>query len=239
MKTFLGRCIYRSDHATIYDNGLFRWLTLGSSVLQTLMYKRDPSRAGLYYIKPLIIAAKLIPADCCLLGLGGGGVIHALSPYNHLLMSVEYDEEIITLAQRYFKIGQQKNLILLHEDAALFVKATSQQFGHILVDIFDANHFPTSCYKAEFFSDCQEHLTPDGILAVNLANRHEQKPVYDWIKHQFQGNTLTIPVKNCANVIIFAGRRNAIEQLIEKLTAERHLYRLSWDSQWGRIADLK
>lgn len=239
-KTLFGHRIYSGKNAHVYDNGIFRWLTLGSSALQTVLYKRNPQKAGLYYIDPLIIAARLLPSACCLLGLGGGGVVHSLIPFltDNKLICVEYDEEIITIATRYFQISPQPALTIVHQDACSYLKNCQHQFGHLLVDLFDANHFPASCYHADFFIDCQKSLTNDGLLAVNLANIHEQKPIFDWIHQQFNGATLTIPVKGCANMVIFAGSKQRIGDLIAKLTQSNQLSRLNWDSQWGKVATL-
>lgn len=240
-KTYFGRCIYRSSQVEVYDNGIYRWLTLGSSALQTVLYKRNPLKAGLYYIDPLILAAKLMPANCCLLGLGGGSVIHSLSPFlgEHRLTCVEYDEEIIEVAHRFFQISKYQSFDIVHQDASIYLKNSSQKYGHILVDLFDANHFPANCYQEEFFSYCKKSLTDDGLLAVNLANTHEQKPIFDWINQHFDGATLTIPVKGCANMIIFAANKSRIADFIDKIFETKQLKQLNWDAQWGKIAILK
>ena len=81
-KTFAGRCIYASPNgAKVYQNLRYRWLTLGSDAIQTLLHRYQPQHFGLNYVNQLTFAAKHTPGDSCLLGLGGAGVAHALAPY--------------------------------------------------------------------------------------------------------------------------------------------------------------
>ncbi|MDP1604708.1 MAG: hypothetical protein Q8M03_15755 [Legionella sp.] len=240
-RTFGGRCIYHSPTGIqIFDNYFFRWLKFDSEALQTLLFKLAPEHAGLDYIKALISPAKKMPGNTCMLGLGGGGVAHALSPFliNSTLLAVEYDEEVIQLAAQFFMTEQLSNLKVIHHEANEFVSNYSEQFLHIIVDLSNANSFPASCYNDEFFAQCKRILLPDGFLAVNLANPHEQRPVFEMIKKQFCGATVTLPIKECANVVIIACNSNKVSTLLDIFKNYPGLKRLTWDETWGCVAHL-
>src|SRR5436189_600067 len=96
-KTSLGLCLYESHSGyRVYQNAWYRWLTMGNRVLQTLINRRHPERGGLEYVTPLIQMTRAFPGDCCLLGLGGAGVAHALFPVlpNFRMIAVDNSQEI-------------------------------------------------------------------------------------------------------------------------------------------------
>jgi spermidine synthase len=240
-KTLAGRCIYKSSSGLkIFDNYLYRWLQFDSNALQTLLYKRKPERAGLYYVLPLILAARAKPGPTCMLGLGGGGVAHALSPFLglHPLTAVEIDEEVIAVASQFFMMPQLKNIKIIQADASVFVRQEREVYQHLIVDLFNAHTFPSVCYNEEFFANCKNTLASEGILAVNLANRHEQWPIYNLIKNQFSGITVVIPVKKCANLIVLACRSESRSPLINVLTNIPQLKKLTWNEKWGCMAQI-
>ncbi len=224
-KTFAGRCIYHSPTGIrVLQNPLFRWLQFESKAIQTLLNRYCPHRPGLSYIKLLILAAQLQPTSCCMLGLGGGGVAHALSKVlgPEKLTIVENSAEVIDVASRFFMIDQLNNLVVVQEDASSFVQKWTKQFHHLLVDLFDATHFPAQCNNEEFFANCRRLLTPEGILAVNLANRHEQWPILQLIQQQFPHSTITLPSSNSPNVIVLAQNSDSISSsLLNGLKKEK------------------
>ena len=237
-----GRCLYdASSGVRVFDNYFFRWLQLDSDALQTVLNKFYPQKAGLNYINALVFMARGTPGDCCMLGLGGAAIAHALSPYmaNFKITAVEFNSEIIRLAPRFFMTDRLANLEIIHDEASAFVSHSSQSFQHIMVDLFNANSFPGSCNNEQFFADCKQRLCPGGTLAVNLANRHEQKPIFELIKKQFSGATVAIPIKNCANLIVVATKDCSITPLLNHFKNSKQLKQLAWDEIWGCVAELK
>ncbi|KTD48201.1 spermidine synthase [Legionella quinlivanii] len=238
-KTFAGRCLYHSESGiSVYDNFIFRWLSMGSPAIQSLINVYKPEKPGLNYISALILPARLFPGPSCLLGLGGAGAAHALSPVltPFSLTAIEINEEIIQVAKTYFMTERLKNLNIINQDASTFITNNKTQFQHILVDLFDAHRFPPNCYNPQFFSDCQNALSANGYLSVNLANRKEQYPVFQWLKHQFDMSTLVLPVRKSMNMIIIAADKPALDILIEQLKARKIIRALAWDPIWNRIA---
>lgn len=240
-KTFLGRGIYKdSSGVIVWQNLSYRWLTLESDAIQTLINRRHPERAGLQYIPALMMAAQVMPATSCLLGLGGAGVAHALAPYfqNSRLDVIESNLEVIKIADAYFMTGQLKHLNIIHQDAKLFVQSTHTQYQHVMVDLFNAHTFPEHCNTSVFFANCRRILLPEGILAVNLANTHEQWPIFSIIREHFQYCTVAIPVKGSANMVVLANKGKSVEPLLELCKQRFHKINLTWDSKWGWIADI-
>lgn len=240
-KTWGGRCIYRGAHGIrVYQNPLYRWLKFDSNALQTLINRWLPARPGLNYIKPLTCLARSYPGNCCVLGLGGAGVLHSLAKplQNFTVTAVEYNHEVIEVATNFFNLNQLAQVNIIQQDAADFVQDCQCSFEHLVVDLFNADCFPENCKNDSFFSHCKNLLTPNGILAVNLANYHERGPIFSLIKQQFPRGTLVIPVKNSANMVIMASRNKKSGEIAELLAAKHQLKKLSWQGEWGYVAEL-
>lgn len=235
-KTYAGRCIYKSPSgARVYQNFFYRWLTLESDALQSLINRRHPQKPELRYANQLTVGVRSQPGECCMLGLGGAGVAHILASYlgNSTLTVVENDAEIIKIAAEYFMSNELKNLSIVHQDANLFVQQSQHQYQHLLVDLFGAHTFPAQCNTHDFFRQCQRLLLPNGILAVNLADMTEQRSMFEWIREDFQQRTVVLPVKGAANIIILAFNGSSITPLLSLLENSGELKKLSWSSQWG------
>lgn len=237
-KTMGGRRIYEAPNkAKVYQNLLYRWLTFDSLAIQTLINRRHPNRVELSYIHQLTLAVRAHPTDCCLLGLGGAAVAHFLSPYlgSSQLVAVENDANIIEIATTYFMTNRLKNMSIIHQDAKLFLQESQTHYQHLLVDLFDNDSFPMDCNTHHFFEQCKRLLLPDGVLALNLANLDEQWSLFNHIRENFNQQTISLPVKGTANMVILACNSRSITPLLNIVTGERSLKKLTWDSKWGCI----
>ncbi len=238
-KTLGGRCIYQAPNgAKVHQNYLYRWLTLDSDALQTLINRRSPEKPELGYIHQLSFAVREQPADCCLLGLGGAGVAHGLAPYlkNSTLLAVESNTEVINIASTYFMADRLKNLSILYQDASLFVQQCKSHYQHLMVDLYEAHSFPTQCNTYEFFSDCQRLLLPDGIFSLNLTNVQEQESLFKHVREIFNKRTVSLPVKGAANMIVLACKSTSVAPLLDLLINSQRVKELQWDARWGCIA---
>ncbi|TAL62590.1 MAG: hypothetical protein EPN84_06225, partial [Legionella sp.] len=94
LQTRWGKCIYVSPSGyEVYQNLFYRWLTLGTSALQTVINLRKPEKPVLHYLPMLSLMARHLPAETCLLGLGGGGILHLLrGTTTQALCAVEMSE---------------------------------------------------------------------------------------------------------------------------------------------------
>ena len=236
-----GSRIHQSQNGIqVFQNFFYRWLTFNSDAIQTLINRRQPYSPGLSYIDPLSFGIRLKPMDCCLLGLGGGGVPHALNPYlnAHRIYAVENNAEIIEIAQTYFMIDRIKSLHILHQDAQEFVKYCDQRFGYLMIDLFNAHAFPEHCNTYDFFLQCQKLLFPDGILAINLTNLREQWSLYRFIHSIFNQRTVLLPTPKSTNTILFACNGLTVTPLLELLKKNRRVTQLSWQPRWGYVAEM-
>lgn len=240
-QTIGGKCIYQSPtYEKVYQNFIYRWLTFDSVWVQTLINRRNPQKLGLSYIRQLTLAVKTNPAVTCLLGLGGAGVAHALAPYlGHFeLLAVENNPGIIRIAKDYFFTEGLKNLRVIQQDARLFVKESPMTYQHLLVDLFNDHTFPPLCNSDEFFSDCRNLLKPNGVLALNLASMREQWSVFKRVREVFGRTTVSLPVIGTTNLIVLACNSASVNPLLDLLEKNYRIKKLSWDADWGCVAEV-
>jgi len=237
-KTLVGTCIYQSpDGAQVHQNLFYRWLTVNSNLLQTLINRHQPHIPSLQYIKPFTFALRSSPASCCLLGLGGGAVAHAMSRilYGTSIVAVESNPHIIQIASRYFMTDHIKNLEIIHQDANIFVQTCKTKYQHLLIDIYQDDKFPLACNHTDFFYHCKRLLLPDGLLTINLASLDEAWRIIQYIWEHFNKKTVCIPIKGATNLIIVASQANSLLNLFED---NNQVKRIVWDAQWGYLVEL-
>lgn len=228
-----GRCIYTSPSGyKIYQNFLYRWLTLGSTALQTVINRRTPQKPVLYYLPALTLMARSTPGDCCLLGLGGAGVAHMIASSNYPITAVDSSDEIINIARQLFLIERFSNLTLIHQNATDFVQNSTQQYQHLIIDLYNAHCFPPECNNDDFFIHCMQRISNEGFMAINLANIKEQYPIAQLLKRHFK-NTLIIPIKKSANMVIIASNHDQTEQFINQIQRSKEIKKISLVSSWG------
>ncbi|HAU3486327.1 TPA: hypothetical protein F7027_04875 [Legionella pneumophila] len=238
-KTKFGKCIYISPSGyKVYQNLLYRWLTLGSEAWQTVINRYIPRRPGLHYLQMLTLMARKYPNDCCLLGLGGAGIAHLLGAQKTIrsIVAVESSEEVIQIAKKFFMTDLIPHFTITHQNARDFVCENKKTFQHMLLDLYDATHFPDECHSMDFFIHCKKQLTNDGFLAVNLANSQEQWALVQLIKKQFPSNII-IPIKKCANIVVIVSKNDNKDLFIKQVRNTNEIKKISWVKDWGYVAE--
>ena len=238
-QTKFGTCIYTSPSGyKLYENFFFRWLTLGSDALQTVISKRNPKKPILYYLPALTLMARTLPNNSCILGVGGAGVAQMLASKDYSISAIDSSDEILYIAQRYFMIDQLPNLNLIHQNAENYVQTCTHKYPHLIVDLYNANQFPQECNNDHFFLQCKNLLEKDGFFSINLANIKEQWPIYQLIKRCFK-NTLIIPIKKCSNMIIIASEHESRDLFIKQTQQNNEIKNIALVSSWGHVAEYR
>jgi len=262
-KTSFSKCIYNfKDGLKIHDNYLYRWLTFSSPYIQTLLCKFKLHKPELQYMQPLSIAARYEKGNTCLLGLGGGGLVHYLNSLNIELTAVESNKLVIDLAQKYFfldKLGHVGNLYpdsrplytssimecekrinnlkIINIDASKFVENRQNKYSHLLIDIHGAYNFPSQCLNLDFFANCAKILKENGVLAINICNNHELNTIYNYLSVIFANKILSIPIKGFTNTILLASHSYSLNNILKIYGNHPEIKKLVWDEKFGYVAN--
>jgi len=118
-----------------------------------------------------------------MLQIGGGGGTVPREYYYHygfrnskpvedfFVQIVEIDPKVVEVAQQWFHLTPNDRLKVTVEDGRMFLKLTQQKYDVILVDAFTGGgQIPFHLTTKEFFTEVKAHLSPNGVLAMNVIN---------------------------------------------------------------------
>ena len=239
-QTLAGYDLYRSECAVIQQNFSYRWLVFqDDACIQTLVHRRHPHKAVMPYLVPFTLAVRAQPGPVCLLGLGGGAVIHLTASHipPSLLTAVEARAEVIALAKQYFWLDTIQALTIVQQEAQTFIAQTQTNYQHMLIDLYSDTGFPKTCAAPDFFYQCKQRLEPHGFLALNLVGIQQEFHVLQQLKSVFHQASLCIPVPNSSNMIVLATHsKSTLLDLVEFCPT---LKTLIWDPVFGYMAKFK
>jgi len=115
------------------------------------------------------------PASVLLLGLAGGSVPVILLDELKIdcdIQAVDFDPEVLYLANKYFNLGHHDRLKVAVKDAEEFVSTCNNTYDLIVFDIYINDQIPPQLEEAEFLRHLKRLLTPDGRLLYNKDVNH-------------------------------------------------------------------
>lgn len=86
----------------------------------------------------------------------------------------ELDPMIIEVGREYFGM-RMPNLNAIAEDGRWGLQHSQQVYDLIEVDAYRPPYIPPHLTTVEFFETCREHLTDDGVLAINVGRTPEDR----------------------------------------------------------------
>ncbi len=106
-----------------------------------------------------------------ILGNAAGTTARALAQFEPQARvdGVELDPEVSRVGRRFFGLGERPNVVVHDEDARPFLRKTNERYDLITVDAYRQPYVPFHLATREFFRLVREHLTPGGIVALNVA----------------------------------------------------------------------
>ncbi|MEZ4467344.1 MAG: fused MFS/spermidine synthase, partial [bacterium] len=119
------------------------------------------------------------PRRIAALGLGVG-TLAAFTRCGDELDFFEIDPLVEVLARRYFSYLDPgcATVRVIIADGRLGLAAATEPYDLILLDAFTGDAVPSHLLTREALASALEHLTPGGVIAVNVSNRHlDLRPV--------------------------------------------------------------
>src|SRR5690554_408107 len=121
------------------------------------------------------------------IGGGDGGSVRELTRYPSIekIDMVEIDEKVVKMCQKLLPLTANKltdkRVNLYFEDGSKFVKGTEEKYDLIVVDSTDPIGPGEGLFTTEFYQNCYNILTENGIL----VNQHES-PYFDDTKYEMK-----------------------------------------------------
>ena len=218
-----GKVAFWEDDLTYEGESVYNYLQVkdsdSSTVLSTnVMFgvqsirKKDSGLTGMYYdyalAAPLLASSGNQAGECLVLGMGTGTYAMQCRNYFPQLTTtgVDIDEKITGLARQYFALDN--DIMVYTYDGRAFLNSDTSKYDVIMVDAYRDITIPFSMSTVEFFTAVKQHLTPNGVMVINM-NMYSQ--VEDSI-NDYLGDTVsavfpyvyTIPVTGSTNMELFA-----------------------------------
>lgn len=109
------------------------------------------------------------PSSALILGLGAGCILQLFEDFeiSPQTIGVELDPEVIRLANKHFDLAEYDNLLVLEQDANVFVQKHQATFDLIIVDLFLDQSIPGFAQTPQFLQQLIKRLNPGGVLIYN------------------------------------------------------------------------
>jgi spermidine synthase len=126
------------------------------------------------------VCAHLIPAlrpegkEACLIGLGGGALVHLLNGYGIHVDSVEIDQDVADLAEDYFGVGDTDMHAIHIVDGRRHFIQSEKTYDVIFNDAFGSGTAPFHLFTKEFLELNKARLNPGGMVVMNYLGFTEQ-----------------------------------------------------------------
>ncbi len=200
--------------------------------------------SGLPYTQVLDISKKFFaePGDMLLVGLGGGSVVKSFAKDNWQIDAVEIDPVVVDLAREYFGLEKSEAQVYTM-DGRRYLLTHDKPYDLIVMDAFGSSSIPFHLVTEESFQLIAKHLTPDGVLAMNIETvgwndiivRSLTATMQQTFKHVI-ALPIAEPPDQLGNVIMLASNRQL--ELPEELPTPQGRFTAeyeqthSWDNQF-------
>jgi len=173
------QCIYREENVDsrleIWDEGNHRSLWFDDVILQSEICLDNPAKlpnpVNRAMLAPLMFD---LPVQRVLLaGCGGGAIARWFNARAPAVAgdAVELSPTVARLAREYFDFpAPAGRWRLLVDDIRKYLASTSRRYDYMLVDLEEKQITPDWVVSVPFLTECANHLTPNGILVLNLIS---------------------------------------------------------------------
>jgi spermidine synthase len=175
--------------------------------VQSLMDTEVPWRLMLRYTR--VVMGFLLfnerPRHLGIIGLGGGSIPkYCFRHLPHTRITVaEINPQIIALRHQFFIPDDDERFSVLCEDGADFVRREQREFDVLIIDGFDNRGQPPQLCSKQFYEDCCNALTPDGILVVNVCDS-ARSVLISRLRRSFRNRVIVVDGEYGGNTIAFA-----------------------------------
>ncbi len=118
----------------------------------------------------------------------------------------EIDSEIIRVGREYFEMNQP-NLSAIAQDGRVGLARSDRKYNVIGVDAYRPPYIPWHLTTVEFFESVRDHLTADGVVAINVGRSPDDRRLIDGLAstmRQVFPSVYVMDVPGSFNSIIYA-----------------------------------
>jgi spermidine synthase len=164
--------------ASILKLALFGQVDLTSELVQSEIDLKQPLFLTAHYAQTMFLGLvwQPLPQRVYMAGFGGGRIPLVL--HHHFpdlnIECTEIDPTIVQAAQEFFGVELDERLQVTIEDGRKYLadQDSTVRYDLIMTDVILGNGYaPYRLATLEFYQVCQAHLSPDGIVIINLIQK--------------------------------------------------------------------
>ena len=192
---------------SVYDDGKYRILSFAEGDEQSRVQIKSPHVLQHEYTQAMLLALMdRTPKRACILGLGGGALVHALAKAisGIHITAVELRPEIVAIAEEFFRLPKSKRVEVITQDAIEFVHSNkSKKFDILFTDLYQHFGMDNRVATEAFLNDASRQIKESGMLVLNCWEEHQyQHDLKESLKQRF--NSVTGLDTGCGNWVVFA-----------------------------------
>jgi spermidine synthase len=165
---------YNLVKVTKEPDGRF-YLKLNSDILFHSVYKPGSELVNEYYDYMNLAAVIADAKEILVLGMGAGtSVRQFLHYFDANIDAVEIDPVVVDIGKKYFGLKETGRLHLFAKDARPFLRNSNKLYDVIEIDVYHGGVYaPFYILTKEFFQSVYDHLTPNGIMVINVLSPYQ------------------------------------------------------------------
>ncbi len=128
-----------------------------------------------YLLAPLFNPAPYDPfaqeKSWAIIGVAAGSTPRAIQTVygDEPVTGVEIDGRVVEVGRRFFAMDELHNLDVVIEDGRTWLAHDTGRYDVIGIDAYRQPYIPFHLTTVEFFADTRAHLTPSGVVAINVG----------------------------------------------------------------------
>jgi spermidine synthase len=164
-----------------------------------------------FLVAPYFSPAPHTPAQVervALIGLAGGTMARQFTEvYGPLpIDGIEIDPETVRVGRDYFEMNQP-NLDVTIADGRYALARSDRRYSVVGLDAYRLPYIPPHLTTVEFFREVREHLTDDGVLAINVGRAADDYRIVEALMAtllEVYPSVHVIEVSNSLNAVVVA-----------------------------------
>ena len=162
--------------------------------------------------------------DVLIVGLAGGTIgrqmLEAFPDVN--IDGVEIDGKVVEVGEKWFD-NSDEHIHPIVMDGRIYLQATEKKYDLIMMDAYRQPYIPFHLVTTEFFELVNDHLTEDGLVAINVASvrgvsRSLAAMIYRTLKETFP-TVILVDATQSNDIILAARREKDIFEAADRLEA--------------------
>lgn len=191
---------------SICENSKGRFMKYGIS-FQAGRINSDLYNGNIPYLNYFLIPYLLNPDSkkILVIGFGTGILIKQLENlYNKLQIidAVDIEENIISIASRFFDFYESDKFKFYLQDAIVFLRENKKKYDLIIVDVAGNEGIDERFFQDEFFKNIKKSLSKNGIFAFNSCANID----FSESQNEFFGFTVNKYKQHFNNFAVFDGK---------------------------------